>query len=226
MKMRLRSLLCILALGALAAPSNAASIDKRYSYFNLYGKTAEELDREIAKHGPKLQQTGTRHPGATTMNFGLKTRIVNDGGFCRLERAFVTLDLKLMLPRWKGRGGADDEMAVMWDTLSSDIKRHEERHGLIARSYAIDLERSLENLPRDRDCARLQTKAESVAKDLLKHHADAQAQFDKVESINFEARLARLLEYRLQQIEEYQAKVRTRTLMSSLTSFGYSAPVK
>ena len=224
--MRLRGLLCILALGALAAPCSAASIDKKYSYFDLYGKTAEDLDREIAKRGPKLKQTGTRHPGATTMNFGLKTKITNDGTYCKLDRAFVTLDLRLSLPRWKNRERADGEMAIMWDTLSSDIKRHEERHGLIARSYAIDLERTLENLPRDRDCKRLQTKAESLAKQLLKEHAEAQAQFDKVESINFEARLARLLEYRLQQIEEYQTKVRTRTLVSSLTSFGYSAPVK
>jgi predicted secreted Zn-dependent protease len=224
--MRLRSLLCILALGALTAPSIAASIDKKYSYFNLYGKTAEELDREIAKRGPKLQQTGTRHPGATTMNFGLKTKISNDGEYCKLDRAFVTLDLKLSLPRWKGREKATEDMGIMWDTLSSDIKRHEERHGLIARSYAIDLERTLENLPRDRDCKRLQAKAESVAKQLLKEHADAQAQFDKVESINFEARLARLLEYRLQQIQAFQARVRTKTLLSSLTSFGYSAPVQ
>ena len=224
--MRLRGLLCILALAGFTIPAGSASIDKKYSYFNLYGKTAEELDREIAKRGPKLLQTGTRHPGATTMNFGLKTKITNDGEFCKLDRAFVTLDLKLSLPRWKGRERATQDMGIMWDTLSSDIKRHEERHGLIARSYAIELERTLENLPRDRDCKRLQAKAESVAKDLLKHHAEAQAQFDKVESINFEARLARLLEYRLQQIEEYQAKVRTKTLLSSLTSFGYAAPVK
>ena len=224
--MRLRGLDCILALAGLTIPAGSVSIDKTYSYFNLYGKTAEDLDREIAKRGPKLQLTGTRHPGSTTMNFGLKTKISNDGAFCTLERALVTLDLKLTLPRWKGRGRATQDMGIMWDTLSSDIKRHEERHGLIARSYAIDLERTLENLPRDRDCKRLQAKAESLAKQLLKEHADAQAQFDKVESINFEARLARLLEYRLQQIEEYQAKVRTRTLVSSLSSFGYPAPVK
>jgi predicted secreted Zn-dependent protease len=224
--MRLRGLLCILALAGISLPAESASIDKKYSYFNLYGKTAEDLDREIAKRGPKLLQTGTRHPGATTMNFGLKTKITNDGTYCKLDRAYVTLDLKLSLPRWKGRERATQDMGIMWDTLSSDIKRHEERHALIARSYAIDLERSLENLPRNRDCKRLQANAESVAKDLLKRHADAQAQFDKIESINFEARISRLLEYRLQRIEEYQARVRSKTLVSSLTAFGYSGPAK
>jgi predicted secreted Zn-dependent protease len=197
--MRVRGLLCILALGALTAPSNAASIDKKYSYFNIYGKSAEDLDREIAKRGPKLQLTGTRHPGATSMNFGLKTKISNDGTYCKLERAFVTLDLKVTLPRWKNRARASQDMAIMWDTLSSDIKRHEERHALIARSYAIDLERSLENLPRDRDCKRLQATAESVSDKLLSAHAHAQADFDRVESINFEARVARLLEYKIEQ---------------------------
>jgi predicted secreted Zn-dependent protease len=197
--MRLRSLLCLLALQGIAMPAETASIDKKYSYFNIYGKSAEDLDREIAKRGPKLKLTGTRHPGATSMNFGLKTRISNDGTYCKLERAFVTLDLKVTLPRWKNRVRASEDMAIMWDTLSSDIKRHEERHALIARSYAIDLERALENLPRDRDCKRLQAKAESVADKLLSEHASAQAEFDRVESINFEARVARLLEYRIEQ---------------------------
>ncbi len=137
--MRLRSLLCLLAISGMNMSAEAASIDKKYSYFNIYGKSAEDLDREIAKRGPKLQLTGTRHPGATSMNFGLKTKISNDGTYCKLERAFVTLDLKVTLPRWKNRPRASEDMAIMWDTLSSDIKRHEERHALIARSYAIDL---------------------------------------------------------------------------------------
>jgi predicted secreted Zn-dependent protease len=197
--MRLRSLLGLLVLQGMVMPLEAASIDKKYSYFNIYGKSAEDLDREIAKRGPKLKLTGTRHPGATSMNFGLKTKISNDGTWCKLERAFVTLDLKVTLPRWKNRPRASEDMAIMWDTLSSDIKRHEERHALIARSYAIDLERALESLPRDRDCKRLQAKAEAVSDKLLSAHAQAQADFDRVESINFEARVARLLEYRIEQ---------------------------
>lgn len=197
--MRLRGLFCLLALSGLATPLEAASIDKKYSYFNIYGKSAEDLDREIARRGPKLKLTGTRHPGATYMNFGLKTKITNDGTYCKLERAFVTLDLKVTLPRWKNRPRASEDMAIMWDTLSADIKRHEERHALIARQYAIDLERALESLPRDRDCKRLQAKAEASADKILSSHAKAQADFDRVETINFEARVARLLEYRIEQ---------------------------
>jgi predicted secreted Zn-dependent protease len=86
----------------------------------------------------------------------------------------------------------------MWDTLSSDIKRHEERHAIIARNYALDLEHRLEGLPRQKDCKLMQANAEKAADGLLAAHAKAQAEFDKVEAINFEARLARLLEYRIQ----------------------------
>lgn len=188
-----------IACTQFTVPAGAAEISKKYGYFSIYGNSPEELDREIAKRGPKLQLTGTRHPGATSMEFGLKTKFSNNGNYCRVEKAYVSLNLKLTLPRWKNRARASDDMALMWDTLSSDIKRHEERHALIARSYAIDLERALENLPRDRDCKRLQAKAESVADKLLSAHAQAQADFDRVESINFEARVARLLEYRIEQ---------------------------
>lgn len=185
-----------IAIGSV--PVVAADISKKYNYFAVYGKTAEDLDREIAKRGPKLKLTGTRHPGATSMEFDIKTKFMSDGRYCRLANAYVTLDLKLTLPSWKNRKTADAEMAIMWDTLSSDIKRHEERHAIIARNYAIDIERKLESLPRDKDCKRVQATAERVADDLLKDHAKAQADFDKVEAINFEARLARLLEYRIE----------------------------
>jgi predicted secreted Zn-dependent protease len=199
MKNSLAGLTGAAALAAMTiSPAQAADISKKYNYFAIYGKTAEDLDREIGKRGPKLKLTGTRHPGATSMEFDIKTKFMSDGKYCRLDNAYVSLDLKLTLPTWKNRKAADTQMAIMWDTLSSDIKRHEERHAIIARNYAIDLERKLEALPRQKDCKIVQANAEKVADTVLKAHAKAQADFDKVEAINFEARLARLLEYRIE----------------------------
>lgn len=195
------SLACVSGVLALAAVGSsaalAADISKKYSYFAVYGKTAEDLDREIAKRGPKLMLTGARHPGATSMEFGIKTKFMSDGKACHLSNAYVSLDLKLTLPSWKNRKTANAEMALMWDTLSSDIKRHEERHAIIARNYALDIEHKLEGLARQKDCKAVQANAEKAADGLLAAHAKAQAEFDKVEAINFEARLARLLEYRI-----------------------------
>jgi predicted secreted Zn-dependent protease len=185
-------------LAALAAPVQAADISKKYQYFHVYGQTADDLDREIAKRGPKLKLTGTRHPGATSMEFGIKTKFGNDGKYCRVDRAYVSLNLKLTLPAWKNRKTASQDMAIMWDTLSADIKRHEERHAIIARNYAMELEDRLEALPRQRGCKALQAKASEAADAMLAAHAEAQAQFDKVESINFEARMTRLLEYKIE----------------------------
>ena len=101
------SMACLSGAAALAAvvcaPASAAEISKKYNYFAVYGKTAEDLDREIAKRGPKLMLTGTRHPGATSMEFDIKTKFMNDGRYCPLDNAYVSLDLKLTLPSWKNR---------------------------------------------------------------------------------------------------------------------------
>ena len=202
--MRLKFGFCLLVIAGATLPSSAAEISKSYTYFSLYGKTAEDLDREMAKRGPKLESTHARHPGATSMAFGLKTKISNDGKYCRIEKAYVTLTLKVVLPSWKNRNTASQDMAIMWDTLSSDIKRHEERHAIIARNYAMELENALEALPRSRDCKALQDSAAKKADAILSAHSAAQAQFDKVESINFEARLTRLLAYRLEQLQARQ----------------------
>ena len=53
----------------LLAPAQAASVARTYSYFSVGGSTLSELQDELAIHGPKLASTGSRHPGATEMEF-------------------------------------------------------------------------------------------------------------------------------------------------------------
>jgi predicted secreted Zn-dependent protease len=195
----------IVVLGALALSLStvggvgAASVVKTYSYFSIGGATLDEIESELARHGPEVKSSGQRHPGATQMQFSTKIGYAQSRGRCRIAQANVSVRAKVILPKWRRSRKADREVRLIWDTLASDIKRHEESHVGIAKNYARDMEKALLAVSTQASCAAAAEKARAISAKLLARHDRAQNEFDRVEGINFESRLLRLLHYRLEQ---------------------------
>lgn len=184
-----------------ALPAVAASMSKTYSYFSVDGTTLEQLETELTTRGPKVSTTGRRHAGATQMEFSTKLGYTEKGGYCRVSEAHVSVKAKVILPQWRQRAKASEDVRTVWDTLSSDIKRHEEGHLVIARNYARELEDALVRLDRQRSCAKVGEKAQATAARILDEHDKAQVKFDRIEGINFEDRMTRLLRYRMERMQ-------------------------
>ena len=197
----IRTLLAASLLGLTAVPAPAESLSKTYSYFSIGGTTLDELEDQLNRRGPQVKTTGRRHPGATQMQFNTRLGYAEQGRYCRITEATVTVKAKVILPRWRQRGRAEQDVRLIWDTLSSDIKRHEEQHVMIARRYARDLERKLLRLGRQRSCAVATEKAKRTADQLLAQHDRAQEKFDRNESANFEKRMLKLLRQRMRMID-------------------------
>lgn len=181
----------------VVTPANATIVLRKYHYFTLNGRTAADLDREMVRRGPVLQKTGARHPGMTRMRFDSKIKFGSNGSSCRVVDADIVVHANVYLPRWKQRRTAKRDLALVWDTLSADIKRHEESHIVIARTAAGDMERQIKALPSRRDCTAMRADTNALTAKLLKQHDAAQVQFDRVETVNFESKFERLLTYRL-----------------------------
>jgi predicted secreted Zn-dependent protease len=196
-----RILLAASLLWLAAMPASAESLTKTYSYFSVGGTTLDELEDQLNRRGPRVKSTGQRHPGATQMQFNTRLGYTERGGRCRVTEANVTVKVKVILPRWRQRGRADQDVRLIWDTLSDDIKRHEEQHVVIARKHARQLERKLVRLGRQKSCAIAAEKAKATADRLLEKHDKAQAKFDRTESANFEKRLMKLMQRRINMIE-------------------------
>lgn len=190
----------IAAFFSAAMAAEAANVSRSYSYFTIGGQTLGEIETELQKRGPELGTTGSRHPGATKMAFSTRVGYQESDGECRVSQANVDISAEVFLPRWRNRRTAETETALMWDTLSADIRRHEEGHIVIARRHALDLERALLEIGAP-TCEEAATIAEGVSHRALSAHDAEQVRYDNIESINFESRMLRLLDYRLQQIE-------------------------
>ena len=198
--MNLMARAAALAIGLVVAMpiADAATVLRSYEYFTLSGTTAADLDRELYRRGPVLQKTGQRHPGMTKMRFTNKIKYGSDGRNCRVVDANVVVHAHVYLPRWKQRRTAKPDLALIWDTLSADIKRHEESHIVIARTAAGDMERAIKALPWRSDCTAMKADIDALTTKLMRKHDLAQIQFDRVEAVNFDSRFERLLVFRLQ----------------------------
>ena len=194
----------IIACAVLLAtvPAHGAGISKKYSYFTIGGATLDELEKELGKRGPKVSTTGRRHPGATQMEFVTSVTYANNDRSCRVQEANVVVKAKIILPRWRSRGRADPDTRIVWDTLSADIKRHEESHVVIAKNHAREIEQALEGMGPAANCEMLAVKGKVLTARVMEKHDREQARFDRVEGINFEARMLRLLKYRVKRIED------------------------
>ncbi|MDG4885913.1 DUF922 domain-containing protein [Mesorhizobium sp. WSM4887] len=193
-----RSLLCALMLTLAATPAAAANLVKTYSYFSVGGRTLDDIEKQLTKNGPEVKSTGSRHPGATQMAFTTRVSYAQTANSCRIANAQVTVKVKVILPEWRRPRKADPQVRLFWDTLSADIKRHEERHVEIAKNHARELEDALKATYPQRTCEAAKAQAAQISAAILAKHDRAQVQFDRVESVNFESRIIRLLRYRMQ----------------------------
>lgn len=189
-------------MAVLAQPAAGADISRSFSYFSIGGRTLGEIEAQLRARGPQVQATGQRHPGATRMEFNTRISYADSGTRCRVAGVKVSVRARVFLPRWRNRRTAEPATALIWDTLSKDIKRHEESHLGIAKRHARRIEEEVAALGSSASCARLQERADEATARILQAHDRAQSDFDRVESVNFERRMMRLLNYRLEQIEK------------------------
>jgi len=198
------ALLCAQLLAVTAIPAGAANLVKTYSYFAIGGSTLDDIEAQLSKRGPEVKSTGGRHPGATQMAFTTRISYAQTPNSCRIADAVVTVKVKVILPEWRRPRKADADVRLFWDTLSADIKRHEERHVEIAKNHGRELEETLKATYPQKNCDAAKAKAAEITAAVLARHDQAQLQFDRVESVNFESRILRLLRYRIERIESGQ----------------------
>lgn len=190
---------CLLAC-ATGSPAAAATLSKTYSYFTIHGRTLDEIQDQLDRNGPRLAGTGKRHPGMTRMEFKTHVGYRERSGRCEVVDAKVALTARIILPRWNQRGAAAD-VRFVWETLASDIKRHEEAHVVIARNYARELETQLRHVRPQRDCAAARRLVKDTTDGILARHDGEQDHFDAIEGRNFESRILRLLDQRMKQAD-------------------------
>ncbi|SMC80891.1 Predicted secreted Zn-dependent protease [Rhizobium sp. RU36D] len=180
----------IIALGIAATGFDEVAADtvlnKTITYFDISGHTADDLLKEILRHGPLIRPDGERHPGVTKTSFGGDYTSAESGGRCVVQSARVIVDAHIILPRWKDRELADERLGLAWDALSRESLLHEEHHVQIALMHGKALEKAILDLRPRRTCKELEDAKDVLAAQTLVNHDLDQRRFDLNESADFE----------------------------------------
>lgn len=168
---------------------------KSFSYFDIRGNTADELDQALNARGPTAMGASSRHPGATRIRFGGQATYLESGGLCHIGGAKVTVDTQIILPRWRDRRKAQAQLPAVWDRLAADIRRHEERHAAIAKLHAVMMEKAILALRPEKTCDLLQDKVSVESERAIALHDQDQEHFDHMEAASFQNRMQRLAQH-------------------------------
>lgn len=157
-------------------------------YYTVPGTTVEQINEQIARRGPQNGHAiGTTE---TRMTPRVRTRRIN--GTCQIEEADVALDLTVTLPQWSELGKADGRTRSAFERLSDHVEWHEQQHVEISQDYSARIEKALTEIPPQKTCRELMTKARALFKSMFEKHNDAQRAFDASERRAIEKRLRSL----------------------------------
>lgn len=150
MKISFLNYLGVAALAGTLFISNSAHakviVKKSTSYYSVKGSTGKEIDKSIARNGPK-GNLGVHAIATTQARYDLgKPKFGVRGRKCVIEDIRVTVKIKYTIPRWKAPRGASQEVRKNWNEFSKLVIKHENKHGAIAEKGARDLEKEIKRL--------------------------------------------------------------------------------
>jgi predicted secreted Zn-dependent protease len=183
--MRLYKILATLAITALAGcTSTSQRTNVSVDYYNVKGTSFEQLDKQIALHGPNVKGVGKAVASASIrMLPDIRFRTI--GGKCRVAYSRINVKANLTLPRLSDRNKAAKELRPAFSNIENYAKLHEAVHVKIADTYAAKAEKAIKALPPENTCERLQSKAVSTFEAIMVEHRKAQLKFDADEQKRF-----------------------------------------
>jgi predicted secreted Zn-dependent protease len=177
---------CVVLLGALLSACVSVSDRTQVSvgYYDVGGTSFDELDKQIALHGPKVDGVGNAVAStAVRMIPDIYFRMLN--GQCRVISARVRVRANVTLPKLRDINKAKQELQGAFSNIERYARIHEAVHVAIADSHAEMAEDAIMNLAPTRDCEILRGRILKILEDIMTDHEKAQRLFDAEEQQRF-----------------------------------------
>jgi predicted secreted Zn-dependent protease len=150
------------------------------AYYMIAGDSFDELDQQIAVHGPNVLGVG-RALAATNVRMMPDFRFAQRDGQCHVLSARVSVQAHVTLPKLRSQQSLRAELSKAWDSLEHYARLHEWVHVAIADSHALQAEEAIRALPPRPTCEAIRAEAVSVFKRMMADHQRDQLQFDREE---------------------------------------------
>jgi predicted secreted Zn-dependent protease len=150
------------------------------AYYMIAGNSFDELDEQIAVHGPNVLGVG-RALAATNVRMLPDFRFAQRNGECHILSARVSVQAHVTLPKLRSQQSLREELSKAWDSLEHYARLHEWVHVAIADSHALQAEAAIRALPPRATCEAIRADAIAVFKKMMADHQRDQLRFDREE---------------------------------------------
>ena len=118
-------------LSAASRPVRIALAERPYA---VAGSTAQELLASMAAAAPSTE--GETFFGLTVTELSFRYVHATGAGACRLHDVQVDLAVSVALPRWDPPADASYALRRDWARFAANLRRHEDRHRVLAEASA------------------------------------------------------------------------------------------
>lgn len=174
--------LCVVAAALFATGTAIAAAEQvkvKTRTYAISGRNGAELYQSMVRQGPRHGFV-SRAIAQTSYTVEWQAEVVSAGAACRVVRALPVLSVTYTYPQPSRAMSA--EMNQRWRRFMTGVKKHEERHGSIARQMVRSAEASVRNLKVGNDPGCIRTRAE------VKKRADKIYAAYEARQIKFDAR--------------------------------------
>ena len=140
-------LLCpsfVLARGGRPEVSCQLRVNEKYDLYDINGKTADQLRKEMRQRGTKWND-GATYAAETSWDIRYDYDIFHEEGRCSIKSVKTDVDIVYHLPHMVS-SAPDSELTVLWGEFFGHLKRHEFGHKDIAVKAAAEINEILTSL--------------------------------------------------------------------------------
>lgn len=144
------------------------------TYYDVHGRTAQELVGEMRRLGPKT--TAGSFFGETQSPMKWTWRTKSNGTNCTLTSVQVSMRSDITLPRWTPPADAPQTLVDQWKQFLDALALHEIGHKDISARSARDIQRGLESL--NTFCSSLSNDAKRLTDAIVLRSRQEQERYD------------------------------------------------
>ncbi len=152
--------------------------NQRYEYYEICGCSEKDLQCDLSVKAIRCDD-GKKYDSVTNWKITWKYSYHRAANSCATTAFTAIVDITFRLPNWARDSKATQQLSDKWDRYIQNILVHEQGHRDRAIAAAVELTRSIADLPPARTCSGLDREVDRIARGRLAKLLEEQTEYDK-----------------------------------------------
>ena len=159
--------------------SDRENVHIDYNYYEIAGKQAMSLRRQMSQLGPIYKVNGHRFDGMTQWGIEWQNSYRRKGGQCLEFNVILKEKITYTMPKWIDRASAPSALRKKWDRYYKALDLHERGHGQHGLEALQEMESAIPQPRGGLSCAQLQDAFKIKVDAILEKYKKKEIKYDK-----------------------------------------------